>query len=147
MSKKLLGTLLSLAMVVGAPGSVFAATVVSGDLDMDGLTTSKIDINRGGSTIYDNGNLHIATDDNLEIDASGTTYFSGGIQVTGATSLKGNMTLGDAATDSITATGYFTQMRVGTGTVFGNIGTVGPDELGVEGAVEIDGAAWLDGAL
>ena len=56
-----------------------------------------------------------------------------------------NTTLGDAVADSVTANAYFTQLRIGTGSTFGHIGTVGADELGVEGDIEIDGTAYFDG--
>ena len=42
---------------------------------------------------------------------------------------------------------YFDKMRIGTGSTFSNIGTVGDDELGVEGAMEVDGAAYFNGAV
>ncbi|OGG58621.1 hypothetical protein A2765_02770 [Candidatus Kaiserbacteria bacterium RIFCSPHIGHO2_01_FULL_56_24] len=60
-------------------------------------------------------------------------------------STDGNTTLGDAVADSVTANAYFTQLRIGTGSTFGHIGTVGADELGVEGDIEIDGTAYFDG--
>jgi len=69
------------------------------------------------------------------------------LTVTGATTLNGNVTLGNGVNDILTPTGYFTYLRVGTSTTFGDIGVVGADELGVEGDVEIDGAVYLDGAV
>ena len=42
---------------------------------------------------------------------------------------------------------YFDKMRIGTGSTFSNIGVVGADELGVEGAMEVDGAAYFNGAV
>jgi len=69
------------------------------------------------------------------------------LTVTGATTLNGNITLGDDINDVLTPTGYFTYLRVGTSTTFGHIGSVGADELGVEGDVEVDGAAYFDGAI
>lgn len=59
----------------------------------------------------------------------------------------GSATLGDTVADVITANGYFTQVRVGTGSTFDDISSVGADELGVEGAMEVDGAAYFDGAV
>jgi len=70
---------------------------------------------------------------------------TGALTVTGATTLNGGVTLGNAVGDVITATGYFTQMRIGTDSTFDDIGTVGADELGVEGAMEVDGISYLDG--
>jgi len=70
---------------------------------------------------------------------------TGALTVTGATTLNGKATLGNAVGDVITATGYFTQMRIGTDSTFDDIGTVGADELGVEGAMEVDGISYLDG--
>lgn len=67
------------------------------------------------------------------LQASSTSLF------TDTATFYGNMTLGDAVGDSVTANGYFTQLRIGTGTTFDQIGTVGTDELGVEGDAEIDG--------
>lgn len=78
---------------------------------------------------------------------TGAATLSSTLDVTGATTLNGNITLGDAVTDSITSNGYFTQARVGTGSTFGHVGTIGADELGVEGDVEFDGTAWFDGVL
>jgi len=69
------------------------------------------------------------------------------LAVTGATTLNGNVTLGDDVNDILTPTGYFTYLRVGTSTTFGHIAAVGADELGVEGNVEIDGTTYLDGAV
>ena len=82
------------------------------------------------------------------VTSIGTNINTGGtLTVSGATTLNGNVTLGDAVSDVLTANGYFTQVRIGTGSTFGHIGTVGADELGVEGNVEIDGTAWFDGSL
>jgi hypothetical protein len=86
---------------------------------------------------------NISTDGTLTV--TGASTLSGALTVSGASTHNGDVTLGDAVTDSVTATAYFTQLRIGTGSTFGNIGTVGADELGVEGAVEIDGIAYLDG--
>ncbi len=77
---------------------------------------------------------------------NGATLYST-LNVAGATTLDGDVTLGNATTDVITPTGYLTYARIGTGSTFGHISTVGADELGVEGDVEIDGTAWFDGAL
>ena len=68
-----------------------------------------------------------------QLQASSTALFGG------AVTTYGNATLGDAVGDSVTANAYFTQLRIGTGTTFDQIGTVGADELGVEGDAEIDG--------
>jgi hypothetical protein len=78
---------------------------------------------------------------------TGTLQESTTALFTGAATFYGNVTLGDGVGDVITATGYFTQARIGTGTTFGHVGAVGADELGVEGDVEIDGTAWFDGSL
>lgn len=100
------------------------ATVVQGS------TTIGLNINTGGT-----------------LAVTGAMTASSTVQITGAVTTYGNVTLGDAVADSVTANGYFTQLRIGTGSTFGNIGTVGADELGVEGDVEIDGIAWFDGVL
>ncbi len=76
---------------------------------------------------------------------TGAVYATSTVQATGALTTFGNATLGDDVSDSVTATAYFTQLRIGTGSTFGHIGTVGADELGVEGDIEIDGTAYFDG--
>ncbi len=50
------------------------------------------------------------------VDSSGNVSASGTLKIVGATTLNGNVTLGDAASDSITATGYFlSSITVGNG--------------------------------
>src|SRR3989344_1771430 len=52
-----------------------------------------------------------------QLQASSTALFGG------AVTTYGNATLGDAVGDSVTANAYFTQLRIGTGTTFDQIGT------------------------
>lgn len=75
------------------------------------------------------------------------TTISTNIVTEGDLQVDGNSTIGSAVGDSVTANAYFTQLRIGTGSTFGWIGTVGADELGVEGAIEVDGAAYFDSTL
>lgn len=79
----------------------------------------------------------------------GVLFVVGGVQAATTISTDivtaGSTTLGDTVADIITANGYFTQVRIGTGSTFENIGTVGADELGVEGDVEIDGSVYIAG--
>ncbi len=85
---------------------------------------------------------------NLSVyDLSSQTAINSATTLTAGTDLtvNGNVTLGNATSDIITPTGYFTYARIGTGSTFGHISTVGADELGVEGNVEIDGTTYLDG--
>src|SRR3989344_5455451 len=58
------------------------------------------------------------------IETGGTLSVTGASTLTGAVTTAGDVTLGNAVTDVITATGYFTQLRIGTDSTFGNIGTV-----------------------
>jgi hypothetical protein len=71
---------------------------------------------------------------------------TGAVAVAPAISLNGNITLGDNASDVITATGYFTKLRAGTGSTSGHTATAA-DALFVEGVAEIDGAAYCDTTL
>lgn len=87
------------------------------------------------------GIVRAATTIGTNVNTEGT------LTVTGASALNGNVTLGDTVADIITANGYLTQARIGTGSTFGHISTVGADELGVEGEMEVDGTAWFDGSL
>lgn len=103
---------------------VYSATTISTSIDTGGALTVT-----GASTL------------------TGAVWATSTLQVTGAVTTYGSVTLGDAVDDVITATGYFTQARIGTGSTFGHIGTVGADELGVEGDIEIDGTTWFDGIL
>src|SRR3989344_949892 len=73
------------------------------------------------------------------------TTISTNVVTEGDLQVDGNSTIGSAVGDSVTANAYFTQLRIGTGSTFGHIGTVGADELGVEGDIEIDGTAYFDG--
>ena len=82
--------------------------------------------------------LAYATSVGTDVSVSGT------LTVTGASTFNGAATLGDDVADAMTANGYFTQLRIGTGDTFDDIGTVGADELGVEGAMEVNGIAYLD---
>lgn len=77
--------------------------------------------------------------------AQAATTISTSITTEGDLQVDGNSTIGSAVGDSVTANAYFTQLRIGTGSTFGHIGTVGADELGVEGDIEIDGTAYFDG--
>ena len=79
------------------------------------------------------------------ISTGGTLAVTGASTLTGAVTTAGDVTLCDAVADAVTANGYFTQLRIGTGSTFGHIGTVGADELGVEGDIEVDGTAYFDG--
>jgi|GEM_PF-4082808 len=144
MGKKLLGGLLALALVAGFASPALAALSVSGNLQMDGLTTSRIDFGRGGSYIYDNGNLHILTDDNLEIDASGTTYLSGGLRVAGTSSLVGavSTTAGLTVGNALTVTAGGATITAGGLTV-----TAGGATVTAGGLIVDAGATRLDGAL
>jgi len=75
------------------------------------------------------------------------TTISTNVVTEGDLQVDGNSTIGSAVSDSVTANAYFTQLRIGTESTFGHIGTVGADELGVEGDTEIDGTLWVDGVL
>lgn len=77
--------------------------------------------------------------------AQAATTISTSITTEGDLQVDGNSTIGSAVSDSVTANAYFTQLRIGTGNTFENIGTVGADELGVEGNVEIDGSVYIAG--
>lgn len=83
----------------------------------------------------------------LYATSAGALFASSTLQTTGALTTYGNVTLGDAVGDVITVNGYLTQARIGTGTTFDHVATIGADELGVEGEVEFDGTAWFDGLL
>lgn len=125
------------ATIVGAATTINSNVNTGGTLTVSGhssLTTASSTITSQTGNFLVNG---FAT----------TTAASGNIATEGTLTVNGNSTLGDAVGDSITANGYFTQVRVGTGTTFDNIGAVGADELGVEGALEVDGAAYFDGAV
>src|SRR3989344_5048548 len=77
--------------------------------------------------------------------AQAATTITTNINTGGDLTVSGSSTIGDAVTDAVTANAYFTQMRIGTGSTFDIIGTVGADELGVEGAMEVDGTATFSG--
>ncbi len=101
--KTLLIALLTLGMLVGGVGSAYAVTT----LDATARFTAGVagasellDFDSGGSQIYDDWHLHIVTDDNLYLDAPGTTYVSGAMNLAGAF-LIGN---GNAAGASETVT-------------------------------------------
>ncbi|KKW19238.1 MAG: hypothetical protein UY63_C0017G0015 [Parcubacteria group bacterium GW2011_GWA2_51_10] len=80
-----------------------------------------------------------ATTISTSITTGGAINASTTLQVTGAVTTWGDLTFGDTVADSVTANAYFTQLRIGTGATFDQIGDVGADELGVEGDAEIDG--------
>lgn len=115
----------ALLIIASVLGAVTLSAAFAG-----AVTTIDTNINTGGT-----------------LTVSGAAAASSTLQVTGAVTTYGSLTLGDAVADSVTANAYFTQLRIGTGSTFGHIGTVGSDELGVEGDVEIDGIAWFDGVL
>ncbi len=95
-----------------------------------------------GSAVYDEVVKTLFVQDSAKI---GTNVTVGNqLLVAGSSLLHGNTQLGNATTDVITPTGYFTYARIGTGSTFANIGSVGADELGVEGQAEIDGAVFLN---
>mgnify|MGYP001566403150 CR=1 FL=1 len=126
--------------------STSAATTISTDITTGGAVYATGTLQATGAVItYGAGTFGDAAADYQifggQLQASSTALFGGAVTV------YGDSTIGDAVTDSVTANAYFTQLRIGTGSTFGNIGTVGADELGVEGAVEIDGAAYLDGGV
>jgi hypothetical protein len=115
--------------------SVLAATTLGAAL-VGAASTISTNISTGGTLTVTGAST-----------LTGAVTASDTLAVTGAVTTAGAVTLGDAVTDAITATGYFTQLRIGTGSTFTNIGTVGADELGVEGAMEVDGAAYFTAAV
>lgn len=152
--------------VTGASTLTGAVTTGAGaTVGTDLTVTSGTRVGTGSS----GGHVTALADDSLLVEGQtefdGTAWFDGSLRasstlmvtdaatlystfnVAGATTLDGNVTLGNGTSDIITPTGYFTYARIGTGSTFGNIGAVGADELGVEGNVEVDGTAWFDGAL
>src|SRR3989338_10664440 len=118
--------------------STSAATTISTDITTGGAVYATGTLQATGAVItYGAGTFGDAAGDfqilGGQLQASSTALFGG------AVTTYGNATLGDAVGDSVTANAYFTQLRIGTGTTFDQIGTVGADELGVEGNAEIDG--------
>ncbi|MGZ6004916.1 MAG: hypothetical protein ACXWLH_02080 [Candidatus Saccharimonadales bacterium] len=67
-----IGSTLGLTIAMTAPA--YASSSFSDHLwkFANGAATNTIDFNKGASKIYDNGNLHLATDDNLYLDAINT---------------------------------------------------------------------------
>ncbi|OQX91161.1 MAG: hypothetical protein B6D58_08785 [candidate division Zixibacteria bacterium 4484_95] len=150
MSKKILGLVLGLVMVMGMGGKAQAALSIADLLQFQGTVatlspnllhfaggtgTPSINFNKGGSGIWDDGHLNIATDDYLKIQGHviprnddsydlGTAtaewqdaFFGGTVTTdilavdetstfTGAAAFNGAVTLGDATDDDITVTGY-----------------------------------------
>jgi cytoskeletal protein CcmA (bactofilin family) len=80
-----------------------------------------------------------------DFSVAGYSKFGGAVEIDGAVLLDGNVTLGDAAGDVITLTGYMTRLRVGTGSTADL--THGSDDAFIEGQLEVDGAARFDGAV
>src|SRR5262245_42016494 len=77
------GVASTLGLAVAAYAPVSAASTFTDHLwkFANGAANNAINFNKVGSKIYENGNLHIATDDNLYLDAS-TTNVKGTIKVT-----------------------------------------------------------------
>ena len=140
--------------------STFTGNIdANGDLDVDGHTelddvnvagvstfVGAIDAN-GGATI---DNIQIGISDNNEIDTSsgnltidsagGTTTIDDNVTVSGDTSLEGNVDLGNAVFDTITATGRFDSDLVPS--------TDGARDLGSSTLewkdLYVDGVAYID---
>ena len=141
-------------------GTTFTGNIdANGDLDVDGHTelddvnvagvstfVGAIDAN-GGATI---DNIQIGISDNNEIDTSsgnltidsagGTTTIDDNVTVSGDTSLEGNVDLGNAVFDTITATGRFDSDLVPS--------TDGARDLGSSTLewkdLYVDGVAYID---
>src|SRR3990172_10906175 len=85
-----IGSALGLMVLATAPA--MAASTFSDHLWQfaDGGATNLINFNKGGSVVYDDGHLHVATDDMLFLDASLLTVLGNNARVNGQMELGNN---------------------------------------------------------
>ena len=140
-----LGDASSDAIIITGNASTTNALTVAGIFYVNGFATTTASNGNfategtitGASTLTISGNTSLVQATSTYMAA--TTYATvTALTVSNDSAFNGGVTLGTEVADSVTANSYFTQLRIGTGNTFGDIGTVGADELGVEGAVEFD---------
>src|SRR5436190_767663 len=80
-SASFLLSLLSLSVLGGSPALAASSFGDSIWQFASGNALSMIDFNRGSSAIWDNGNLHVATDDLLYLDANQSVVVSNALML------------------------------------------------------------------
>lgn len=84
------GSAFMLSGLIGLSGRAMAASTFGDHLwkFANGSMTNKIDFNKGGSKIYDNGSLHVATDGTMYLDAPKTVVVKNNMSVAGTLNLN-----------------------------------------------------------
>ena len=109
-------------------------------------TDTQIQFNDGGAFGADSGLTYNKTTDTLNgvtgsffsLSTSGNSSVGGALTVTGASTLNGNVTVGDAAADTVTVNGTTTFAGASVTTTFAGNTQVGGN-LGVTGSVGLNG--------
>jgi hypothetical protein len=102
------GTVTATAISIGKTG---ITTTVEGALTVDEAATFTGNISQTGATTFSTGTGSVSLNGNTSVTGAntftvgtGATSLGGSLAVTGATNLNGNVTIGDATTDTLTVT-------------------------------------------
>jgi hypothetical protein len=145
--------------IYASTGSTFGARVdVAGILDVAGGVTLETTLDVGGVAKFVNGVTFQSTTDHGGVARFAAGLTTSAIDVTGVSKFNGNITLGDAAADTISATGTFQGLTVSNGLLTANAGittaylyastgsTFG-GTLKVVGGATFDGRVYVGGDL
>ena len=148
----------NIVVTTGSNGSITIAGTMNASTLVAG-TDTQIQFNDGGSNFGgDSGLTYNKTTDTLtgvtgsffSLSTSGNSSVGGGLTVTGASTLNGNVTVGDASADTVTVNGTttfagaaVTTTFAGNATVNGNttLGDASADTVTVNGTTTFAGAA------
>jgi len=135
----------NVTITTGSNGSITIAASMNASALVAG-TDTQIQFNDGGAFGADSGLTYNKTTDTLNgvtgsffsLSTSGNSSVGGALTVTGASTLNGNVTVGDAAADTVTVNGTTTFAGASVTTTFAGNTQVGGN-LGVTGSVGLNG--------
>jgi hypothetical protein len=143
----------NIVVTTGSNGSITIAGTMNASTLVAG-TDTQIQFNDGGSNFGgDAGLTYNKTTDTLtgvtgsffSLSTSGNSSVGGGLTVTGASTLNGNVTVGDASADTVTVNGTTTFAGAAVTTSFAGNAQVGGN-LGVTGSSAFNGNVTLGDA-
>jgi len=142
----------NVTITTGSNGSVTIAASMNAAALVAGVDT-QIQFNDGGAFGADSGLTYNKTTDTLtgvtgsfyRLSTSDNATVGGGLTVTGAATLNGNVTVGDASADTVTVNGTTTFAGSGVTTTFAGNSQVG-GALGVTGSAGFNGNVTLGDA-
>jgi hypothetical protein len=142
----------NVTITTGSNGAVTIAASMNASALVAG-TDTQIQFNDGGAFGADSGLTYNKTTDTLNgvtgsffsLSTSGNSSVGGALTVTGASTLNGNVTVGDAAADTVTVNGTTTFAGAAVTTTFAGNSQVGGN-FGVTGSAGFNGSVTLGDA-